>query len=364
MYSPQSAFPGRLLAALIAAGTALAVPACRSNPSGTSTSVSPDAWAVVDGRQIMREDVERAFRRAQDTSKALSDEEAIALKLSLLDELILQDLLVAKARALKIELPDSELDTAYAEAKKNMTDEAFQQELTKRKLGAADMREGLRRQLLSQKVIEREVEAKVAVTDQEVTDYFNANRAQFNIPEESYRIAQIVVTPVKDPQIANRSGHDATSPDAAQAKVRMIAERLKGGTGFSELAMDYSEDAETAPRGGDLGFVPVSSLKQAPPQLRDAVIGKAPGTVNVVSAGGAHTIVLVVAREAAGQRDLSIPAVKENITETLRSRRLQVLRAAYVTTLRNDAEVVNHLARRLVEAQGRVPNLAPAAPGR
>ena len=79
--------------------------------------------------------------------------------------------------------------------------------------------------------------------------------------------------------------------------------------------MDFSEDPESAPRGGDLGFVPVSRLKQAPPALRDAVLKGTPGSVRVVSAGGGHTIVLVVAHEQAGQRDLSMPAVREHITE-------------------------------------------------
>ena len=39
------------------------------------------------------------------------------------------------------------------------------------------------------------------------------------------------------------------------------------------------------------------------------------------------------------------------------------MRAAYVTALRNDAEVVNYLADRIVEAQGKAPTLTPAAPG-
>jgi hypothetical protein len=126
--------------------------------------------------------------------------------------------------------------------------------------------------------------------------------------------------------------------------------------------MDYSEDPQTAPRGGDLGFVPVSKLKQAPPPLRDAVLKATPGTVNVVSQQGAHTIVLVVAHELAGQRDLSMPAVRENIMGTLRGRKEQLLRAAYLTTVRNDADVVHYLARRLVESQGTMPNLGPALP--
>jgi peptidyl-prolyl cis-trans isomerase SurA len=336
---------------------------CRSNPTGTpAAAVTADTWAVVDGRQITRDHVEKAFRRAKDTTQTLSEEESLAAKLGILDELILQDILLAKAQQLKIEIPDSEVDTAYAEAKKNMPDDAFQKELTRRQLTAADMREGLRRELLARKIMEREVTSKVAVTDQDVSDYFNANRAQFNIAEESYRVAQIVVTPVREPQPTNRTGDDAATPEAAAAKVRMLAERLKAGVPFSDLARDYSEDPESSPRGGDLGFVPVSSVKQTPPQLRDAVLNKAPGSVNVVSAGGAHTIVLVVAREAAGQRDLSMPAVKEGITNTIRGRREQVLRAAYLTAARTDADVVNYLARKLVEAQGKAPSLLPSAP--
>jgi peptidyl-prolyl cis-trans isomerase SurA len=335
---------------------------CRSKQAGAPAAVTADTWAVVDGRQITRDDVEKAFRRAQNTSQALSDEESLAAKLTLLDELILQEILLTRAQQLKIEMPDSEVDTAYADAKKNMADDAFQQELTRRQLTAADMREGLRRELLARKVVEREVTSKITVTDQDVSDFFNANRAQFNIAEESYRVAQIVVTPVREPQSANRAGSDAATPEAAAAKVRMLVERLKAGAPFSDLARDYSEDPESAPRGGDLGFVPISAIKQTPPQLRDAVLNKAPGSIDVVTAGGAHTIVLVVAREPAGQRDLSMPAVRQNITDTIRGRREQVLRTAYLTAARTDADVVNYFARKLVESQGKPPSLLPASP--
>ncbi len=348
-----SSLRGLRAAALGLVAALLVVAACRGNPATQSSSVPADTWATVDGREITRDDLEKVFRRTRDTSQPISDEEALAYKLNLLDELIVQDLLMAKARELKIELPDSELDTAYAEARKNMSDDAFQQELARRQLTTADMREGLRRQLLAQKVIEREVGSKVSVSDQEISAFFNANRQQFSVAEESYRVAQIVVTPVRDPQLANRTGDDATTPQTASTKVRMLTERLKGGTSFRDLAMDYSEDPETAPRGGDLGLLPLSSLKQAPPQLRDAVLNKSPGTINVVTQGGAYTIVLVVGHEPAGQRDLSMPAVRDNITQTLRSRREQLLRTAYLTALRDNADVVNHLARRVVEGQGK-----------
>jgi peptidyl-prolyl cis-trans isomerase SurA len=329
---------------------------CRSAPDPAPPAVSPDVWAVVDGREIRRDEVEKAFRRARDLSRPLSDEEALTLKLALLDELIVNEVLLARARELKIEVPDTEVDAAYAEAKKNVSDEAFQKELTARGLTAADMREGLRRELLARKVLEREVGSKISVTDQQVADFFNANRAQFNLPEDAYHLAQIVVTPVRDPQIANRMGDDAVTPEAAATKVSMLMERLKAGAPFAELAMDYSEDPETAPRGGDLGLVPASALQQAPPALRAAVRQLTPGSARVVSQGGAHTIVYVVAKEPAGQRELTTPGVRERITAAIRGRQEELLRTAYLTSLRNRASVTNYLAQRIVEADGKVPD--------
>jgi peptidyl-prolyl cis-trans isomerase SurA len=358
---------GRLLVALTMLTAACLGAACRNASKPPAPAVSADAWAVVDGHEITRADVEKAYRRTRDAAAPASEEEATVAKLSLLDDLIAQQILITKAAALKIDVPQSELDTAEANAKKNIPDEAFQRELAQRGLTAADMRDGLRRELVAQKVLAQEVTAKVTVTDQDITEFFNANRAQFNVPEEAYHLAQIVVTPTREAQVANSTGDDATSPQAATAKVQMLMERLKAGASFRDLAIGFSEDPDTAPRGGDLGLVTISRLRQAPPQLRDAVLNKSPGTVNVAAAAGAYTLVLVVAHEQAGQRDLSTPGMKDNLKESLRARREQVLRAAYLTAVRNDATVVNYLARRLVDAKGTPPATqasAPAPPAR
>ena len=326
--------------------------ACRSAPSVPAVTVTADTYAVVNGRQITRDDVDRAFRRAQPSSQVLSDEELLAAKLNVLDGLILEDLLLAKGRELKVEVPDKEVDVAVDATKRNLSEETIQEELKRRQLTAADVREGLRRELVARKVIEHEVGSKVTVTDKEVTDFFNANRSQFNLAEDAYRVAQIVVTPVRDPRPANRAGDDATTPQEALRKVGGLMERLKAGVPFADLARDHSEDPQSAPRGGDLGLLPVSGLKTIAAPLRDAVLKSAPGAVTVVTVGGNHTIVLVLGFEKAGQRDLSTPMVKENITASLRGRREQLLRAAYLTTLRTDADVVNYFARRVVESRG------------
>jgi len=342
---------------------ALLAAACNRTPAAPAgPAVTADTWVVVNGKAITRQDVDKAYRRSRDAGATASEEDAVLAKMGLLDDLIIQELLLSKATELKVEVPQAELDTAEANAKKNIPDDVFQQQLTQRGLTPADMRESLRRELVTQKVIAHEVTDKITVGDQEVTDLFNANRAQFNLPEEAYHLAQIVITPGPDQQLANGTGDDATTPQAAAQKVQMLMERLKAGASFRDLAAGYSEDPETAARGGDLGLVPMSRLQQAPPQLRNAVLGKAPGSVNVAASNGAYTLVLVVSREPAGQRDLSTPGMKDNLRASLKARKEQVLRAAFITAARNDAKVEHYLARRLVEAKGVVAGGQPVTP--
>jgi len=302
----------------------------------------------------MRAVVDKAFERTRDPNQVLSAEEQLIAKLGLLDELIVQDLLVARAPALQVTVPDADIDKAYTEARKGLTDDVFKQELTRRNLTEADLRESLRRELLVQKVMEKEVTGNVAIADQEITDFFNANKAQFNLAEDAVHLAQIVATPGPDAQLANATGDDATTPQAAQGKITKLMQQLQAGSTFADLARAYSEDPESAPRGGDMGLVPVSAIRQAPAALRDVVLNIEPGNARVVNDGTALRIVLVVSREKAGQRDLSTPGTKEQITQALTARRTQLLRDAYLGSLRADAAITNYLARRLVSGKGKL----------
>jgi peptidyl-prolyl cis-trans isomerase SurA len=352
--------PRRQIALRLVLGLAVVAGACQSRRAAPPPSA--DAWATVDGREIKQDAVEKAYRRSMQVGATPSEEEATMAKLSALNDLIVQDILLEKARELKLEIADNDLNVAYAEARKDIPDQQFQQELTRRNLTAADMREGLRREMLTQKVIEHEVTSKISITDQDVNDFYKANIQQFNRPEDSYRLAQIVITPQREAQRVNRSGNDAGTPQEAAAKAQAMMERLKQGAQFSDLAADFSEDPQSAQRGGDLGFVPLSALQKAPPALRDAVLKANPGTVSAVTVNGVHTIVLVIAKEPAGQRDPSMPEVKQGITNTLKQRREQMLQAAYLSAMRNNHTVVNILAQRVIEGQGKAPSLAPQAP--
>jgi peptidyl-prolyl cis-trans isomerase SurA len=355
---PVAAGRRLVLTTLVLAGVAAA---CHSKPA--APPVSGNAWAVVNAHEITRDDVDKAYRRTDQSAQPVGEEEAFAAKLALLDDLVAQELFLAKARDLKIDIPESELDTAFAEARKNITEEAFNQELARRYLTAADMREGLRREMLVQKLFAREVSSKVSVTDQEISAFYEANKSQFNRSEDAYRVAQIVVTPVRENQITNRTGSDATTALEAVTKIRMIMDKLKGGAQFSEVAADFSEDPQSAPRGGDIGFIPLSVIQKYPPRLRDAVLNATPGSAKAIGDGNGFVIVLVLGKDTAGQKDLGTPGVKDAISRSLKARREQLLRSAYVNSLRNGAVIENLIAKRVVESQGKVPTVAPAASG-
>lgn len=363
--------PRNVLLGVLMLGWAGLVASCGgSGSAGASSSgaavappASPDVWAVVDGREIRRDEVERVYRASlQDAAAVPTPEESLNTKLGIVEELISQDLLTARAAASGLEPTAAEIDAALAERKRGMSDSDFQKRMNDRSLTMDDVKRAIRRELAAQKLFERDVTGKVVVSDQDVTSFFERNRARFNITETQYRLAQIVVTPARDPQLRNRMNDDAGSPAAAQQKIQMLLTKLRGGGDFAQLAMDYSEDPNTVAQGGDLGFVPVSALQQSSPGLQQVVAKTQPGNVTAAMAGNVHMLVMVVSREDPGQRTLDSPTVRDGIRDMLRESRTQTLRSAYVAAARDEAKIVNYLAREVVSAQGAPPAslLAPA----
>lgn len=325
---------------------------------------APDVWAVVNGQEIKRDDVDKYYRtRVNPEGQAPSQEEALSLKLNVLDELIDEEILLERAKKLNLEASDGEVEDKFTEMKSPYTEDEFQRQLKDRGVTTDDLKRDLRRQLSIQKLLNREVVAKITITDQDVTDAYNANKAQFNVVEPRYRISEIVVTPRKDPQIRNQKNDDATNEVEAQRKVKMLMDRLNSGADFGQLAADYSEDMNSAAMQGDLGYVPESALNQSDPALKREVLGMRAGQVSqpmsIMGKDGPRIVILkLISRESPGQRNISDPQVQQTIRDTLRSHKEQLLGAAYRKIARDEARVTNYLAQQVIEAAGKLPDAA------
>jgi peptidyl-prolyl cis-trans isomerase SurA len=326
------------------------------------TPHAPDVWAVVNGKEIKRDEVEKYYRtRVNPEGQEPSQEEALSLKLNVLDELINNEILIERAKKLNLEASDGEVEDKFTELKSPYTEDEFQRQLKDRGVSVNDLKGDLRRQLSIQKLMNREVVAKISITDQDVNDFYNTNKAQFNVAEPQYRIAQILVTPRKEPQLRNRKNDDATNEAEAQRKVKMLMDRLNSGADFAQLAMDYSEDMNTAGTGGDLGYVPESGLNppQVDPLLKKTVMGLKPGQVSSpIQLKEGYRILKLITRESPGLRGLADPQVQQTIRDTLRNRKEQLLRAAYLAIARDEVRVTNYLAEQVIETAGKLPDAA------
>ncbi len=319
-----------------------------------------DVWAVVNGTEIKRDEVEKYYRtQVNPEGQEPSQEEALSLKLNVIEQLINNEILLERAKKLSSEASDGEVEDKFTELKSPFTEEEFQKQLKARGMVVDDLKRDLRRQLSIQKLLNREVAAKVSITDQDVLDFYNANHNQFNVAEQQFRISQIVITPRKDPQVRNRKNDDATNEAEAARKSKMIMDKLNSGADFAQLAMDYSEDPNTAGAGGDLGYIPESSLNQSDPLLKKTVLSLKPGQVSQpMILKDSIRILKLVAREAAGLRGVNDPQVQQTIRDTLRNRKEQLLRSAYLAVARDEAKVTNYLAQQVVEAAGKLPDAA------
>ncbi len=324
---------------------------------------SADVWAVVNGTEIKRDEVDKYYRsQVPPEGQKPTQEDTLSLKLNVVEQLINNEILLERAKKLNLEASDGEVEDKFTELKSPFTEEEFQRHLKSRSMTVDDLKRDLRRQLSIQKLLNREVAAKITITDQDVTDFYNSNLNQFNVAEPQYRISQIVITPRKEPQIRNRKNDDATNEAEAIRKSKMIVDKLNSGADFAQVAMDYSEDMNTSANGGDLGYIPESSLNQSDPNLKKTVLGLKPGQVSQpIVLKDSIRILKLVAREAAGQRGVNDPQVQQTIRDTLRDRKEQLLRAAYLAVARDEAKVRNYLAQQVVEAAGKLPDAAKTA---
>ena len=320
-----------------------------------------DVAAVVDGHKIYLADVEKWYQnQTSGSDQQPRGEQAASLRLNILRELIDNEILMRRAEKLGLLATDDEVDRKLSEIKSPFTNEQFDARLKERKISIDDFKRDIRRSLTVDKVMNKEVTSKINVSDQDISTYYYSHKAEFNFIEPQYHLAQIFVTPVPNPQVHNNKAQNEAE---AQKKILVIMNHLESGDDFGTLAMNYSEDTETASNGGDLGFTPESALRNTDPATRDIVMNLKPGqyssVITVLNPANnqlmGFRIVKLLAKEPAGQREFSDPRVQQAIRTELRDRREQLLKAAYYEVLHDQAKVENFYAQKVMDGNGVMP---------
>jgi len=336
----------RILPAIASVLLALCVCGCKR-------AVSDNVAATVNGRLITYADLDKQYQaQFMSSSEKPSTDQMEIQKLEVLRTLVDNEIMLQRAEKLGLMATDADVESRFAELRAPYTQEEFQKQLAARKMTADDMKAQLKRDLSITKLFNKEITSHISISDKDVSDFYNANKSSFNFPEPQVHLAQILVSPMPDPNVRNLKNDKAQNDEQARKKMDMLVARLKQGEDFVTLAQNFSEDPTSAPNGGDLGFVPESALEKVNPEIRAAIQAAPAGQVTpLVKTSEGYRIFKIYSKEPAGQRELADPRVQQNIRETLINRKDQLLRAAYYEVARDEAQVVNYLAQNVAQTK-------------
>jgi parvulin-like peptidyl-prolyl isomerase len=290
----------------------LLIIACESKkpsppPAIEVAKVNGEEITVAEFEKSLTQEISLAQREAP-----LKADEIESLKEAVLDNLIQDKLMLQRARDLSIFVSETDLSARIEEIRKDYNGQ-FDKLFGDEEIDFLGWKEKLRKRILIEKLIAKDVNAKIQVTDEEAEHYYNANRKAYAM-DNRVRVAQIVV------------------PDRKRAE--QILKRLKAGEDFGMVAREVSIGPE-AVRGGDLGFLEKGIMPEAIDRmLFSLAVGKISPVVQ--SPYGFHIFKVLSQAEAGGR---VFANVREKVIGDLRKRREEEAYRAWIEGLKARATI-------------------------
>jgi peptidyl-prolyl cis-trans isomerase SurA len=241
--------------------------------------------AIVGNEVVYLSDIENTIADIRRSGNKMPYEE---LKCNIFQELLISKLFLDKARLDSISVADDAVDADLTARMNDAIRRAGSEQalVDYFKKSIFEIRRDIKKSLLEQETI-REVQSKIAehiaITPGDVRKYFN------QLPKDSlpviparYEIGIIQLDPP--------SGEENKAE--ARQKLLDIRSQILAGKSFNVLAIMYSEDPESAKKGGEIGFLTRNELEKP---YADAAFSLSLGTVSkiVETKYGFHLIQLI-----------------------------------------------------------------------
>ncbi len=268
--------------------------------------------AIVDDDVITSLDLDRSIRRvkmdlarleaAQPGSGGIPPTQVRRLAL----ERLIDDKIFAKeVQRAGIQVSDEELDHYINRVKKanRLSDEDFVASLSRQGMTLREYREDLRKDILKQRLIAREVKKMVVITDTDVEKYYKDHQGEYqNLDEVKLRAIFFRVDPKSS----------LAGENAVRQKAENVLTKIKNGEDFGRMAQQHSQ-GPGAERGGKLGPVKAADLL---PSMRQALGELKPGqTSEVLQIPQGFVIMQLI--ERSGDKGLALQEVKAQIADKL-----------------------------------------------
>lgn len=288
-----------------------------------------DKIAIVVNDEIITEsEITRALQPVYEKYKGLYTQDKLLAKLEeakqkIIEQFIDDRLILSEAKKLKIEVEDKEVDKRIDDLVKRLgSKDAFERTLSEQRITIKDLKERYREQLMTRKLIDQKVGAKIVITPVDIANYYNKNTAEFSQPEE-----------VKLKNILIRPDNERDQKKASEL-ARDISNRLKEGCDFAGLAKVYSA-GPGASEGGEMGYVKKGNLM---PEIEKIVFNLKEGeTSDIIQTKLGYHIFEVEGKKPA--RTLTISEVRHDIEESVFREKVNQKIKGWVENLKKNAYI-------------------------
>ena len=234
--------------------------------------------AVIGDEIILLSEVETRLQLAGMQLKISSDDvDALnKLRVSLLQDLVDEKLILVQARRDSIQIDPQEIDGALNNQIQRIkeqlgSEEAFQEQLANEGLTLQSLKKRFRPQISNQLLRERLIRQKMAnitVSTKEVMDFYETYRDSLPMHGRSVQLSHLMLTVTVDEENKRMAFQKATE----------VLAKARAGEDFASLARTYSQ-CPSAEGGGDLGNF---SRGEMVPEFEQAAFVLSPGEISDV----------------------------------------------------------------------------------
>jgi peptidyl-prolyl cis-trans isomerase SurA len=250
-----------LLAVAPAAFAQQPAPTVVASAATTTRAIPLDRVVAVVGDVVITQSAlqEKLIQKRQEGATLPTDSAAFhTFVVGVVNELIDEELILAKGKELKIEVPDADVNNTVDKQIKDIrgrfsSEAEYRAELQKAGLGTPEefkryrADEVRRAETITRTIRKLREDGKIVqanVTDAEVQEAYDRNRATLPKREASVTWRQIIIAPKPTPAAKER----------ARAKAESLLVELHTGADFEMLAKRESMDPGSRDNGGDLGW--------------------------------------------------------------------------------------------------------------
>ena len=293
-----------------------------------------DMIAVVNGTVITKGEFDRVrdyeLRRAAQSGRQIPEAQIKKVEDSILDSLIVGELLFQETKKKGVEVKPETVNEQLTIIKQRFPSEAeFNKALEKNNMTESKIRADISRDMAIQQLIDKEVDQKVKITDEESQTFYDTNPQFFQQPER-----------VKASHILIKIDEGASEEKKAEArkKIKDIQKKVKKGEDFAALAKTYSE-GPSAPKGGDLDYFGRGQMVKP---FEEAAFSLKPNeTSDIVETKFGYHLIKVVDKQPA--KKMAYADVKDRINKHLKDQKLRTERQLYFDKLKEDAKIEKFL---------------------